>query len=155
MGRQGVVTASGRPHLSADVRPDGPPAPSTTRHDLAALLRRARTDAGLTQAQVAYAADLAPSTISRHERAWGRPPQLATVAAILLACGHPDPDAEASRWEHVCADTAGLLRWLERELGRPIAPTELHQARREVEDRIRAEADRLTEKLAARRQGRP
>lgn len=151
MGRQGATIATGRPP-TADAQPNHTPG---TRHDLARLLRQARTDAGLTQRQTADLADLAPSTISRHERAWGRPPQLATVAAILRACRHPDPDDAATRWQHVCADTAGLLRWVARELGRPVAPTELHQARREVEARIQADADHLAEQLRTRRQARP
>jgi transcriptional regulator with XRE-family HTH domain len=53
----------------------------------AALIRSARTDAGMTQAELASRAGLTQSTVARLERG-GSNPTIATLARVIAATGH-------------------------------------------------------------------
>jgi transcriptional regulator with XRE-family HTH domain len=54
---------------------------------IALLIRKARTDAGLTQAELASRARLTQSAVARLERA-GANPTIATLANVIAASGH-------------------------------------------------------------------
>jgi transcriptional regulator with XRE-family HTH domain len=51
------------------------------------LIRKARTDSGLTQAELASRAGLTQSAVARLERA-GANPTIATLANVIAASGH-------------------------------------------------------------------
>lgn len=124
--------------------------PVRNREQLGTMLAALRQAQGTTQAEVADAAGLHPSTVSRLETAAGPPPRLASLVATLGALGHTDPAGEAARWEHVCAGVARELNDLCRRLGRRIHPHDLGAARRELEAKVEAEADAILARMRRR-----
>jgi transcriptional regulator with XRE-family HTH domain len=78
--------------------------------DIGALIRRARTDAGITQQQLARALSTKQSVISRWERGLDVP-RVDTLARILRACGF-EADLSLRRLDDVDRSqiTAALVR---------------------------------------------
>jgi transcriptional regulator with XRE-family HTH domain len=78
--------------------------------DIGALIRRARTDGGITQQQLAHALSTKQSVVSRWERGLDVP-RVDTLARILRACGF-EADLSLRRLDDVDRSqiTAALVR---------------------------------------------